>query len=105
MQPRILLAFYAASTHYRLMSSFLSIRILKSFAGLLSMNSSLSLYAYLGLPHPKCYILHLIRFLCVHFPSLSRSLLIASLHSVTSTASLKRSVISKLAEGVLNPIV
>ncbi|KAK4818250.1 hypothetical protein QYF61_009425 [Mycteria americana] len=45
MQPRIRLAFCAVSAHCRLMSSFLSISIPKSFSsGLLSITSSPSLY-------------------------------------------------------------
>lgn len=51
MQPRIPLAFRAASTQYCLMSSFLSTRTPKSFSlELFSRSSSPSLYTYLGLP-------------------------------------------------------
>ena len=60
MEPRILLAFQAASAHCWLMSSFLSTRTPKSFsARLLSRTSSPSFYKYLGLPQPKCSTLHL----------------------------------------------
>jgi len=67
----------------------------KSFLdGLLSRSSfSLSLYICLGLPWPKCSTLHLalmnlIRYTWAHPLSLFRSLSVASLHSILSTAPL-----------------
>jgi len=52
MQPRIQLAFWAASAHCRLMLSFSSTSTPKSFSGLLSSHSPPSLYLCLGLPRP-----------------------------------------------------
>ena len=82
VQPRIQLTFRAASIHCWLMCSLLSTRTPKSFsAGLLSMNSSPSLYTYLGLPQQKCNTLHMLdlsRFPWTDFSSLSRSLWMAS---------------------------
>ena len=60
MQPRIRLAFWAASTHCWVILSFLSTNTLKYFSlGLLSIPSSPSLYLCLGLPQPRCRTLHL----------------------------------------------
>ena len=91
MQPRIQLAFWAVSTHCRVMLSFLSSRIPKSFSsGLLSMHSPPTLYLCLALPPPMCRTLHLallnfLRFTQAHPSSLSRSLWMASLPSSMST--------------------
>ena len=106
MQPRILLAFWAAGTHCCLMCSFLSTRTPKSFStGLLSRSSSPSLSTQLGLPRTKCNTLHLSLFNLIqsswaHFSSLPRSLWMASLPSVVCTPQLG---VIKLAEGALNP--
>ena len=60
MQPRTHLAFWAASAHCQLMSSFLSISTPKPFSsGLLLISSSPSQYWFQGLPQPKCRTLHL----------------------------------------------
>jgi len=71
MQPRILLAFWAAGMCCCLMCSFSSTR--KCFsAGLLS-SSSPSLYSYLGLPQSNTLhlaLLNLLRFSCAQFLSL-----------------------------------
>ncbi|KAK4822069.1 hypothetical protein QYF61_009330 [Mycteria americana] len=84
MQPRTRLAFWAASTHCRLMSSFSSTGTPKSFsAGLLSIPSSPSLCRTLHLP-----LLDLMRFTQAHFSSLSRSLWMTSRPSAVSTAPL-----------------
>jgi len=94
VEPRIPLAFQAAGAHCWLLLRFSSTRIPKSFStGLLSRNSSPSLYTYLGLPQPKCKTLHfaslnLISFTRVHLSSLSRSLWMASLSSVLKTTPL-----------------
>jgi len=54
MQPRILFAFWAASTNCWLTSSFSVNRTSNSLpAALISMSSSPSLYLYLGSPQPK----------------------------------------------------
>jgi len=59
MQPRILLAFWSEVTHCWFMSSLSLTRTPKSFStGLLSRNSSPSLYTYLGLPWHNCNTLH-----------------------------------------------
>jgi len=58
-EPRIPLAFWAASAHCWLVFSFSSTRTPMSFsAGLLSRSSSPGLNTYLGLTRPKCKILH-----------------------------------------------
>jgi len=94
MQPRKLLAFRPVRTHCWFTFNFSSIRTLKSFSiGLLSMSSSPILQKCLGLPRPKHNILHmallhLIRFIWAHIPSLSRSLWMAFLRSIISTAPL-----------------
>ena len=65
------------------MSRFSSIRIPKSFStGLLSMNSSPSVYSYLVLPQTKNTVK------CAHFLSVSRSFSLLSLPSILSTAPL-----------------
>ena len=57
--PRIHLAFWAASTHCQLMLSLSSTNALKSFSsGLLLCHFLPSLYLCLGLPQPRCKILH-----------------------------------------------
>ncbi|KAK4811059.1 hypothetical protein QYF61_016345, partial [Mycteria americana] len=69
----IRLAFWAASAHCWLMSSFSSTNTLKSFsAGLLSIHSSPSLYPCLGLPRPRLALLNFRRFPWAHLSSLSR---------------------------------
>jgi len=94
MQPRIQLAFWAASAHWWLMATFSAIGTPKSFsAGLLSISSSSSLYWYRGLPWPRCRtlqlaFLNLMRFMQAHFFSCFRSLWMASYPSGMSTASL-----------------
>ena len=94
MEPRLLLVFQAASAYFWLMSSFSSVRTAKSFSvELFSMSSSPSLYFYLGLPCSRCNTLHLallnlIKFSRSHFLSVSMSLLMISLPSIASTASL-----------------
>jgi len=92
MQPRVRLAFLAASAHCQLMLSFLSTSTAKSFSsGLLSIHSLPSLYLCLGLPQPMCLTLHVtmlnfMRFARAHLSSLSRSLWTISLPSSVSTA-------------------
>ena len=107
MQPRTQLAFWAASAHYRLMSSFSSTGTPKSFSTeLLSGRSSPSSYKYLGLPQPKCSTLHLallnlmapllqpVQIPLDGFPSFQR------INCPTQLG-----VIRKLAEGALDAIV
>jgi len=61
MQPRVWLAFWAASAHCRVMLSFSSTSTPKSFSsGLLSVHPAPSLYLCLGLPWPVCRTLHLV---------------------------------------------
>jgi len=94
MQPRIQLAFWAASTHCLVTLSFSSTSTPKSFSsGLLSIPSSPSLYCYQRLLQPRCRtlllaLLNLMRFTRAHLSSLSRSLWMASLPSGVSTAPL-----------------
>ena len=94
MQPRIQLAFWAASAHWWLMSGFSSTSTAKSFlAGLLSIHSLPSLYLCLRLPQPMCRALHLallnfVSFAQAHCLSLSGSLWMASRPSGVSTAPL-----------------
>jgi len=60
MHPGTQLAFWAATAHCWLMSSFWSARTpMSSSTGLLSRSSSLSLYTYLGLHWPKRHSMHL----------------------------------------------
>jgi len=90
MEPRVPLAFWSASPHYLLLFNFSAARTPKSFlTGLFSRCSSSILYKYLGLPQPKCKILHfvllnLIRFMRFHLSLLS-SPWMASLPSAVST--------------------
>ena len=87
MQPRVQLAFWAAGTHYWLMSSFLSTGTPKFFSsGLLSVLSSPSLCWCWGLPWARSRalpfaLLNLTRFARAHSSSLSRSRWMASLPS------------------------
>ena len=57
VQPRVRVAFWAASTHCRLMSSFSSTTTPRSFPpqGVLSVLSLPSLCLCLGLPWPRCW--------------------------------------------------
>jgi len=77
IQSVIQLVFWFAGLH----AAFLSIRTLKSFsAGLHTLGSPIA-YTYLGLPSPKCNILHvallnLIRFVLTHFSNPYLSLFI-----------------------------
>ena len=83
MQPRIQLAFWAASAHYWLMFSFASANTPKPFlTGLLSIHSFPSLYLCVGLPQSMCRTLHLallnfMTFAQAHLSSLSRCLWMA----------------------------
>lgn len=94
MQPCIQLAFWAASTHYWLMSNLSSFSNLNSFSvGLLSIHSSLKIHWYWGLPQLRCRTLHLAllnctRFVRAHPLSVSRSLWMASLLSSISASSI-----------------
>ena len=87
MQPRILFAFWDASACCWHISSFLSKRTFSPIStGLLSMNFSPNLYTYLGLSSFRSNtwhsdLLNPIQFMWAHFPSLSRSLWMASLLS------------------------
>ncbi|KAK4832076.1 hypothetical protein QYF61_020632 [Mycteria americana] len=101
MQPRIWLAFWAASTHCQLMSSFSSTSTPKSSsAGLLSIPSSPSLCRTLHLA-----LLNLMRFTRARFSSLSRSLWMASHPSRHVNCTTQLGVICKLAEAALDPTV
>ena len=93
MQPRILLAFWAASAHCWSMLNLSSIKTLKSFSVRLLLRSSSSLHTYLEFPWPKPNTLHLtllnlIRFIWNHLLSLSKSLWMAFLLSAESIAPL-----------------
>jgi len=94
MQPKTQLAFWAASTHCRvLLSSSSTMTPKSSSSGLLSIHSLPSLYLRLGLPRPMCRTLHLallnlLRFAQAHLSSLSRSLWMVSRPSGMSTAPL-----------------
>lgn len=74
------MAFWAESTHCELIFSFSSTTTLRSFyTGLLSIQSSLSLYSRLGLPLPGCRMLHLallniMSLAWAHLSNLSQSL-------------------------------
>ena len=106
MQPRILLAFWAASAHCRLTSSFSSVKTPKSFSTeLLSRRPSPSQYPYLRFSQLKCSTLHLafynlIQFTWAHFSSMSRSLWLVSLPCMVSTTPLSL-VLSANLLGVL----
>ncbi|NXM28115.1 F120B protein, partial [Oxyruncus cristatus] len=62
MQPRMQLAFWAASAHCWVRSSCLSSNTLKSLFELLSIHSPSHLYLCLGLPRPVCRTLHVALF-------------------------------------------
>ena len=81
----------------------------KSSLGLLSMSSSASLYAYVGLSLLKCNtlqlaLLNLIRFTWFHFSGLSRSLWMASLSSIVSTGPFSLVSSANLLKGHLIPL-
>ena len=102
IQPKILLAFWAAKAWCWLMSSFLSI---KTPAKVLLCRAALSEFSqsvlsHLGLLQSKnnlfySNLLNFISFLWAHFSSLSRSLWMASLISISCTTQL--AAISQLA--------
>lgn len=97
MQLRMRLAFWAASAHCRIMSSFSSTRTPKSFLLILSP----SLGSYLGLPWPSTFhfdLLNFRRFLWAYLSSLSRSLWMPSSPSVSICTTLL-CVIGRLAKG------
>lgn len=85
--------FSCVNEHYRLISSFSSTKIPKSFpAGLFSIGSFPSLYRYWGLPPPTCRtlelalaLLNLMTFPLTHFLSMSTSLWMAACPSAMST--------------------
>ncbi|KAK4829612.1 hypothetical protein QYF61_005739 [Mycteria americana] len=105
------LAFWAASSHCRIMLSFSSTNTPKSFSsGLLSIHSLPSLHLCLGLPRPMCRTLHLallnfMRFAGAHLSKPVKVPLdgIPSFQHVDYTTEL--GVIGKLSEGALNPTV
>lgn len=78
MEPRILLAFWAESTHYWIMLSFTITNMPKSFSsGMPSIHSLPSLYLCLGLSWPMCRtlclaLLNFMRFTSAHHSCLSR---------------------------------